>query len=146
MAGAEPDSDRITVARAGGVTTWPAGDRVHVVRDKQDVFVLGDGAARAWRSVVFGRPLRSVLAAAEASGAPQAGPLIAQFLRFGLVKAAWKGEGPIVPAMPLAALPAPSHRRRAPRDPSSPWAGRRPAVSGPSISYPCPHAGSAPRP
>ncbi|WPB88606.1 hypothetical protein [Streptomyces malaysiensis] len=103
VAGAEPDPERITVARAGGVTTWPTGDRAHVVRDKQDVFVLGDGAARAWRSVVFGRPPRSVLAAAQTSGAPQAGPLIAQFLRFGLVKAAWKGEGPIVPAMPLAA-------------------------------------------
>ncbi|MFD0448393.1 hypothetical protein ACFQ10_48260 [Streptomyces indonesiensis] len=44
---------------------------------------------------------------ADASGAPQAGPQIAQFLRFGLVKVAWKGEGPIVPAMPLAAPSGP---------------------------------------
>ncbi|MBL1111351.1 hypothetical protein JK364_02830 [Streptomyces sp. 110] len=107
VAGAEPDSERITVARATGVTTWQTGDRVHVVRDKQDVFVLGDRAARAWRSVVFGRPLGSVVAVADASGAPQAGPRIAQFLRFGLVKVAWKGEGPIVPAMPLAAPSGP---------------------------------------
>ncbi|MFI0907705.1 hypothetical protein ACH4TE_29960 [Streptomyces sioyaensis] len=103
VAGAAPGSEQLTVARADGVTTWQTGDRVHVVRGRQDVFVLGDRAARAWRSLVFGRPLDVVLAAADASGAPHAGPLIARFLRFGLVKAAWKGEGPIVPAMPLAA-------------------------------------------
>ncbi|MBM4791768.1 hypothetical protein HXP44_06780 [Streptomyces sioyaensis] len=105
VSGAAPGAGQITVARADGVTTWQTGDRVHVVRGKQDVFVLGDRAARAWRSLVFGRPLDLVLAAADAAGAPQAGPLIARFLRFGLVKAAWKGDGPIVPAMPLAAPP-----------------------------------------
>ncbi|MFF3745756.1 hypothetical protein [Streptomyces kronopolitis] len=105
VAGAASGSEHLTVARAGGVTTWQTGDRVHVVRGRQDVFVLGDQAARAWRALVFGRPLGTVLSAAQASGAPQAGRLIAQFLRFGLVKAAWKGEGPIVPALPLAAPP-----------------------------------------
>ncbi|MFF4738644.1 hypothetical protein ACFY2W_22575 [Streptomyces sp. NPDC001262] len=102
VTGAEPGPGRITVTRAG-VTTWQTGDRVHVVRDRQDVFVLGDRAARAWRSLVFGRPLEQTLAAADAAGAPQAGPLLAQFLRFGLVRAAWQGDERIVPGLPLAA-------------------------------------------
>ncbi|MDI5968843.1 hypothetical protein POF50_005705 [Streptomyces sp. SL13] len=103
VTGAEPEAGRITVARAGAVTTWQTGERVHVVRGQQDVFVLGDRAARAWRSLVFGRTLEQTLATAQVAGVPQAGPLIAQFLRFGLVRAAWKGEGTIVPRMPLAA-------------------------------------------
>ncbi|MFE7132095.1 hypothetical protein ACFVIM_14655 [Streptomyces sp. NPDC057638] len=103
VTGAAPESGRITLARADEVTTWQTGDRVHVVRGRQDVFVLGDRAARAWRSLVFGRTLERTLATADASDAPQAGPLIAQFLRFGLVRAAWGDEGPIVPRMPLAA-------------------------------------------
>ncbi|MFD7668744.1 hypothetical protein [Streptomyces sp. NPDC059788] len=101
--GAAPGPGQITVAGAGKVTTWQTGERVHVVRARQDVFALGDQAARAWRSLVFGRTLEQVLATAHAAGAPQAGPLIAQFLRFGLVRAAWQGEGPIIPTMPLAA-------------------------------------------
>lgn len=100
VSGAAPGSGRITVARAGEVTTWQTGERVHVVRGRQDVFVLGDRAARVWRSLVFGRTLEQALAAA---GAAEAGPLIAQFLRFGLIRVAWRGEGPIVPGMPLAA-------------------------------------------
>ncbi|OKI06235.1 hypothetical protein A6A06_37690 [Streptomyces sp. CB02923] len=103
VTGAEPGPGQITVAGAGAVTTWQTGERVHVVRGRQDVFVLGDRAARAWRSLVFGRSLEQVLAAADAAGAPQAGPLIAQFMRFGLVRAAWQGAGPIIPSMPLAA-------------------------------------------
>ncbi|KOG75616.1 MULTISPECIES: hypothetical protein [Streptomyces] len=102
VTGATPEAGRITVAGAG-VTTWQTGERVHVVRGRQDVFVLGDRAARAWRSLVFGRTLEQTLAAADAAGAPQAGPLIAEFLRYGLVRVAWQGDGPIVPGLPLAA-------------------------------------------
>ncbi|CAM5283283.1 putative protein OS=Streptomyces rimosus subsp. rimosus (strain ATCC / DSM 40260 / JCM 4667 / NRRL 2234) OX=1265868 GN=SRIM_002035 PE=4 SV=1 [Streptomyces rimosus subsp. rimosus] len=54
-------------------------------------------------SLVFGRTLEQTLAAADAAGAPQAGPLIAEFLRYGLVRVAWQGDGPIVPGLPLAA-------------------------------------------
>ncbi|MHC3821047.1 hypothetical protein OG892_39475 (plasmid) [Streptomyces sp. NBC_00341] len=103
ISGVEDTGERITVARADAVTTWQTGERVHVVRGRQDVFVLGHRTARAWRSLVFGRSLEQVLATAEAAGTPNAGPMIAEFLRYGLVRAAWRGEGPIVATMPLAA-------------------------------------------
>lgn len=95
----------LTVARGQGVTTWQTGERVHVVRAKQDVFALGETAADAWRSVVFGRTLPAVCATASAAGVADAGALIAAFLRYGLLRLNWSGGGPVVPALPLAAPP-----------------------------------------
>ena len=97
----------LTVERVSGVTTWQTGERVHVVRAKQDVFALGEVTARAWRSVVFGRALPAVCAAAAAAGATEAGALIATFLRYGLLRLHWRGGGPVVPALPMAAPAGP---------------------------------------
>ena len=103
--GARPEPERLLLARVPEVTTWPTGDGLHVVRDRTDVFALGSAAARAWRQIVFGRPLVSVLEAARAATGPEAdaGALIAEFLRLGLIGLSWSGRGggAIRPAMPL---------------------------------------------
>ncbi|MEU2058162.1 hypothetical protein [Streptomyces bungoensis] len=97
----------LTVERVRGVTTWQTGDRVHVVRGRREVFVLGDDAGAVWRSLVLGRPLPRVLAAAAGTGVAEPGPLLAAFLRYGLVRLAWKGGGTVSPALPLAAPSGP---------------------------------------
>lgn len=112
VTGCPADPGRLIVDRVPGVTTWQTGDRVHVIRASQDVFALGDTAAAVWRSVVWGRALPNVLAAAGAaaarvSGAGQAGPLLATFLSYGLLGMTWRGGGPVVPALPLAAPAGP---------------------------------------
>ncbi|MFB9904331.1 hypothetical protein [Allokutzneria oryzae] len=93
--------ERLTVERVPGVTTWRTGERTHVVRGKEDVFALGADAAKVWGSVVFGRPL------ADVATTPEAGELIARFLRTGLVRLSWRGAGTLVPALPLAAPAGP---------------------------------------
>jgi hypothetical protein len=107
ISGCEDQPELLTVERVNGVTTWPTGERVHVVRAKQDVFALGETAADAWRSVVFGRPLPAVCAAASAAGVAGAGALIATFLRYGLLRLNWRGGGPVTPTLPLAAPAGP---------------------------------------
>ncbi|MFJ9539220.1 hypothetical protein ACIRPX_18420 [Streptomyces sp. NPDC101225] len=99
--------ERLTVERAPGVTTWQTGERVHVVRGRREVFALGEDTGAVWRRVVPGRPLPQVLAAAAATGVTDPGARLAAFLRLGLIRLAWKGGGPVVPALPLAAPPGP---------------------------------------
>lgn len=100
--GITPAGQQITVERAPGVTTWPIGERVHVVRDKRDVFVFGDQVGRTWQSVVFGRPLVDVLSRMSSDATAS----MAQFVRLGLVRLAWHGNR-IVPSLPLSAPPGP---------------------------------------
>ncbi|MFF2996019.1 hypothetical protein ACFVTC_15800 [Streptomyces sp. NPDC057950] len=99
--------ERLTVERAARVTTWQTGERVHVIRDRRDVFALGGRAGAVWRSLVLGTPLPAVLAGARRAGAADSGRLIAAFLRYGLVRLAWKGAGTVTPALPLAAPAGP---------------------------------------
>ncbi|WRZ95316.1 nucleotidyltransferase domain-containing protein [Streptomyces sp. NBC_01007] len=99
--------ERLTVRRAAGVTTWQTGERVHVVRGRRDVFALGPDAGAVWRSLVLGRPLPRVLAQAAGTGVTEPGALLATFLRYGLIRLAWKGGGPVTPSLPLAAPPGP---------------------------------------
>lgn len=98
------DDGEITVENAPGVTTWPVGERVHVVRDRRDVFALGSEAARAWRTVVFGRSVADTVAGAGAVCRP--GELLADFLRLGLFRLAWRGET-VAPVLPLGAPSGP---------------------------------------
>lgn len=107
ISGCEWQPERLTVERVTGVTTWQTGERVHVVRARQDVFALGETAAAAWRSVVFGRALPTVCATASAGGVAEAGALIATFLRYGLLRLNWRGGGPVTPALPMAAPAGP---------------------------------------
>ncbi|MGY0070504.1 hypothetical protein ACWZEH_27730 [Streptomyces sp. QTS137] len=99
--------ERLAVERRPGVTTWQVVERVHVVRGRSDVFAFGERAGRVWRSLVLGRPLPEALAGARAAGGSEAGPLLAQFLRLGLVRLTWKGGGTVTPALPLASPPGP---------------------------------------
>ncbi|WP_405918109.1 hypothetical protein [Streptomyces sp. NBC_00728] len=107
LTGVPRQPERLTVERRAGVTTWQTGERVHVIRGRQDVFALGDDAGAVWRSLVLGRPLPRVLADTAGSGVTDPGPLLAAFLRYGLVRLAWKGGGTVTPALPLAAPPGP---------------------------------------
>jgi len=107
VTGCAHDPGRLTVSRMPGVTTWQTGEQVHVIRGKEDVFALGTVAAAAWRSLVWGRSLPEVRAAAQAAGVDGAGPLIATFLRYGLVQMTWHGAGQVTPALPLAAPAGP---------------------------------------
>ncbi|MEU1519963.1 nucleotidyltransferase domain-containing protein [Streptomyces sp. NPDC005811] len=99
--------ERLTVERVAGVTTWQTDERVHVVRGRREVFALGERAGAVWRSLVLGRPLPAVLAAASDTGVAEPGPLLAAFVRYGLIRLAWKGGGTVTPALPLAAPPGP---------------------------------------
>ncbi|GAA0570322.1 hypothetical protein GCM10010172_63440 [Paractinoplanes ferrugineus] len=96
VTGCDERPGQLTVERPREVTTWQIGDRVHLVRDRQDVFVLGAEAARAWRRIVWGRPLVSP------ADPPGTGDLVAAFVRFGLIRVAWRGSD-ITPRLPLAA-------------------------------------------
>ncbi|MEU9446083.1 hypothetical protein AB0D42_35500 [Streptomyces sp. NPDC048304] len=99
--------ERLTVERVNGVTTWQTGDRVHVLRGRREVFALGADAAAIWRSLVLGRPLPQVLATTAGSGVAAPGALLATFLRYGLIRLAWRGGGTVTPSLPLAAPPGP---------------------------------------
>ncbi|MEV0358345.1 AMP-binding protein [Nocardia sp. NPDC050697] len=96
--GVDPGPDDpapLLFARRPGVTTWQIGDRVHVLRG-DDVFVLTDAAARAWRSVVFRRPVGAVLERGGAIGAE-----LAEFVRLGFVAVEWRGDGVLAPALAM---------------------------------------------
>ncbi|MGW2645892.1 hypothetical protein ACWC2T_13435 [Streptomyces sp. NPDC001393] len=99
--------ERLTVERVAGVTTWQTGERVHVIRARRELFALGDDAGAVWRSLVLRRPLPRVLDAAADTGVADPGPLLAVFLRYGLIRLAWKGGGTVTPSLPLAAPPGP---------------------------------------
>lgn len=86
-------ADRVTLKRRQGVTTWQIGDRVHIVRNRRDVFALSVDAARIWRSLAFNRPLPGMLRVLAAT--PEAGRIIAEFHRLGLIDLRWKGAGAI---------------------------------------------------
>ena len=113
LADGDLDPDRISLARQRNVTTWRIGGRVHVIRNREEVFVLGEEAARTWRSLVFDRPL-PVLVASLPAGAGSAAH-IARFQRLGLVRFQWQGDsrsgrtpiagGPATTPPPSAARP-----------------------------------------
>jgi hypothetical protein len=107
LTGVSRRPERLTVERVAGVTTWQTGERVHVIRGRREVFALGDDAGAVWRSLVLGRPLPRVLETAADTGVADPGPLLAAFLRHGLIRLAWKGGGTVTPSLPLAAPPGP---------------------------------------
>ncbi|WP_267466423.1 AMP-binding protein [Nocardia blacklockiae] len=93
--GVAQDAEQVMLARVPGVTTWPIGGRVHVIRGDRDVFVLSEAGGRAWRSVVLRRSLREVLGRADI------GAELAEFVRLGLVGLQWRGGEPIAPALAM---------------------------------------------
>ncbi|KAA0024857.1 AMP-binding protein [Antrihabitans cavernicola] len=91
------DANLVRFARAPGVTTWPIGSRLHVMRGDSDIFVLSDAAAVAWRSVVFGRSVAEILDRSSLDIAPD----IAEFVRLGFVGLRWERREPIRPALAM---------------------------------------------
>jgi hypothetical protein len=91
---AATDPASIHLTGAPGVTTWQIGDRVHVLRGRTDIFVLGSRTGNLWRSIVFEVPLPELLAGISAA-LPDAGPLIARLEQLGLVRLARRPGGVI---------------------------------------------------
>jgi acyl-CoA synthetase (AMP-forming)/AMP-acid ligase II len=89
------DPAAVMFARAPGVTTWPIGQVLHVIRGDQDVFALTGEAATAWRTIVFSRPITEAVAHC---GHPS---LLAEFVRLGLVLLRWRNEADIRPAIAM---------------------------------------------
>ncbi|PSR60259.1 MULTISPECIES: AMP-binding protein [Nocardia] len=79
------DPDRILLARIDGVTTWPIGDRIHVLRDDTDVFALSARGAAAWRAVVARKSVADILRRSPI------GTELAEFVRLGFVGLALRG-------------------------------------------------------
>ncbi|EHB55882.1 AMP-dependent synthetase and ligase [Mycolicibacterium rhodesiae JS60] len=101
------DPENVLLRRAPGVTTWPIGSAPHVVRDKNDVFMLSAECAQSWGDVVFGQSI------AETKAAHQH---IRLFVRHGLIGLAWRGAGLITPVAAMCTpgrplTPLPSSRR-----------------------------------
>ncbi len=103
------DPDEVRLARVDGVTTWDVAGRVHVVRGGREVFALSDDAAKAWRTVVFRRPLSRIAQAPNGVDAEGHRGALADFLRHGLVGLTW-GRAAIRPAFAMCE----------PADPSTP--------------------------
>jgi hypothetical protein len=101
-----PDPTMVTVAPERHVTTWQVGDKVHIIRGRQDVFALGSQAATVWRSVVLATPLPDLLTRTGQDPATS-GEILAEFHRVGLLRLRWRNGGTITSAQPYApALPS----------------------------------------
>ena len=88
------DPRQLLLRRRRNVTTWLIGSRLHVVRDRTDVFALGVRAANLWRRLRFDRPLPEVLAGVV-NDEPDAGPLIVKLEALGLFSFGWEGRGAV---------------------------------------------------
>ncbi|MFC0431997.1 nucleotidyltransferase domain-containing protein [Kutzneria buriramensis] len=87
VTGCRVEPGGVRLRRVPDVTTWPIGDRVHVLRDGVDVFAFDDGAGEVWRSIVFDR--------APADGVDL--DVLAQFVRLGLVGLSDAAGDPVRP-------------------------------------------------
>ncbi|AYF73828.1 aminopeptidase [Nocardia yunnanensis] len=102
--GVSDDPDAVIFTRRPGVTTWPLGGRLHVLRSDSEVFALSDAGARAWRSVVFRQSIGAVLARAP----HDIGPALAEFVRLGFVGLQWRGGEVLEPALAMC-KPVPAY-------------------------------------
>ncbi|WP_258562263.1 hypothetical protein [Nocardia africana] len=89
------DPDRILLARIDGVTTWPIGDRIHVLRDDTDVFALSERGAAAWRAVVARKSVADILRRSPI------GTELAEFVRLGFIGLSLRGGETLRPALAM---------------------------------------------
>lgn len=101
------DTGLVCLDRRSGVTNWTIGDRVHVVRSRTDVFVLGAEARRVWRRLRFGAPVAQLV---HACGVPAAtaGEVIAELHAAGLIALRWQNSTRISVAQPYTPPPSTS--------------------------------------
>jgi acyl-CoA synthetase (AMP-forming)/AMP-acid ligase II len=109
------DPSRIRFSRVADVTTWQVGQTLHVIRGRQDVFVLSKRAAAAWRSVVFGHPITEAITRTDRD------EVLAEFVRLGLVALQWYCDGkPARVIQPALAMCDPARPYSCSPSPSSP--------------------------
>lgn len=88
----------LRLERQRQVTTWRLANRVHVVRNRQHLYTLGDRAAAVWQTLRFGIPLidslRGMTAADRAA--------VARFHQLGLISLRWDGAGTLPASAPIA--------------------------------------------
>ncbi|MBF4996359.1 AMP-binding protein [Nocardia sp. BSTN01] len=89
------DPERILLTRVDGVTTWPIGDRIHVLRDDRDVFALSDRGAAAWRGVVARKSVADILRRSPI------GTELAEFVRLGFIGLSLRGGETLRPALAM---------------------------------------------
>jgi len=109
VTGLERERDRLHLDRMPDVTSWPVQGRMHVIRNRREVFALGETAGQVWRSVVFGQTLPQALVSAQvaaSSGDDVPGALLADFLRYGLLRLR-SGSRTVDPRSPYAAPSGP---------------------------------------
>ncbi|WP_433561230.1 AMP-binding protein [Nocardia sp. CA-151230] len=97
VAGVADDPHQLIFTRRPAVTTWPLAGHLHVLRSGSEVFVLSEAGAQAWRSVVFRRSIRDVMARAPRD----IGAELAEFVRLGFVGLQWRGGQELEPALAM---------------------------------------------
>ncbi|WP_315724859.1 MULTISPECIES: nucleotidyltransferase domain-containing protein [unclassified Bradyrhizobium] len=93
LAGKDFDGRNLVLEKAAHVTTWQLGERVHLLRNKTELFALSAQAADTWRSLRFGGSLLELIDGGERRS--EQGSVISQFHGLGLVEIAWRGAGVI---------------------------------------------------
>jgi len=89
------------------VTTWRIGRTLHIVDPGRSVFVLGDTAERVWSGLPFGLSLREAVKHYAESGVADAGHVLGELHRLGLLKLAARGRGVLDSRPASATLPLP---------------------------------------
>jgi hypothetical protein len=87
------------------VTTWRIGRTVHIVDPGHSVFLLGDTAERVWCGLPFGLGLAEVVRHYAESGLTDAGRVLGELHRLGLIRLAVRGRGVLESRPASAALP-----------------------------------------
>ena len=87
------------------VTTWRIGRTLHIVDPGRSVFVLGETAERVWSGLPFGLSLRQVARHYAESGVADAGRVLGELHRLGLIKLAARGRGILGSRPASATLP-----------------------------------------
>jgi predicted nucleotidyltransferase len=85
------DEAQVQLTQIRSVTSWRIGDRVHVVRDRAEMYALSDAAMSVWRSIDFGVSAAELVKSTDVTPA-EAGWFIAEFHRLGFVDLRW-GDG-----------------------------------------------------
>jgi hypothetical protein len=90
----DADFDRrcLRLRKARAVTTWQLGERIHLLKNKSELFGLTDAAGEIWRTLQFGAPLLDVVGGRHGLK-PDVGRLVSDLNALGLVEIAWRGAG-----------------------------------------------------
>lgn len=88
-----PLGGRAVLGRNRRVTTWRIGRGMHILGPDRSVYVLGDTAARIWSQLPFGAGVADATRRFAEAGEIDAGRVIAELHRLGLVVITVQGRG-----------------------------------------------------